>query len=64
MTSQNFCYWLQGYLEIREEKNISEAQVKIIKEHLALVWAKDEGPDAFVLSGSFCYPDEKITSTC
>jgi hypothetical protein len=41
MTEENFVYWLQGFFELNEVKSIDEQQVKIIKEHLALVLKKD-----------------------
>lgn len=40
MTPENFCYWLQGYLEISGNENLIEAQVKIVKDHLDLVLEK------------------------
>lgn len=43
MTPENFCYWLQGYFEIcRADSNLdlSESKVKIIREHLELVFKK------------------------
>ncbi len=40
MKETNFCYWLQGYFELTENKSMTEKQVKVIKEHLALVMNK------------------------
>lgn len=40
MTSENFCYWLQGYLEIEDPSNINEGKLQIIKDHLSLVFTK------------------------
>lgn len=40
MTPLNFCYWLQGYIEIAGEPP-SPAQFEVIKEHLALVFKKE-----------------------
>lgn len=54
MTSDNFCYWLQGYLELTNSKTLSEGQVNMIKEHLSLVFNKvtsnttDSGYEQFV----------------
>lgn len=45
MNAQEFCYWLQGHLEISEAKSLDPKQVEIIKKHLALVFTnvtKDE----------------------
>jgi len=40
MTPENFVYWLQGYLELSEDRDISSTQVQIIKDHVALVLRK------------------------
>lgn len=40
MNERDFCYWLQGCLELSGSKALDENQVKIIKEHLALVFTK------------------------
>jgi len=59
MNAENFVYWLQGFLELREDdKPLSPKQVQIIKDHLALVFtkvtpdrkddpAKEEEPDVW-----------------
>lgn len=47
MTSRDFCFWLQGYLEIATAKlptpnpkdiSLSASQVDMIRRHLALVF--------------------------
>lgn len=41
MSSLEFCYWLQGYFEIRrEEVGLSDKQIEIIKDHLQLIFNK------------------------
>ena len=48
MTPENFVYWLQGYFEICEvgkngeiwDLEINRKQVKVIRDHLALVLEK------------------------
>lgn len=40
MTSQEFCYWLQGYFELSTSPAITPEQAKVIKEHLQLVFNK------------------------
>jgi hypothetical protein len=40
MTTEQFTIWLQGFFELSEEKKLSEKQVTIIKDHLALVFEK------------------------
>lgn len=41
MTPENFVYWLQGLLELGSPKKLNEAQVRMIKEHIALVLRKE-----------------------
>jgi len=40
MTSQEFCYWLQGYFEVSGNETLTPEQVKIVKDHLKLVFTK------------------------
>lgn len=44
MTPENFCYWLQGWLEVSDTTNLETEldarQLKIIKDHLFLVFHK------------------------
>ncbi len=40
MDSTNFTYWLQGFFEISDSNKLTEKQVQIIKDHLALVFDK------------------------
>ena len=44
MTPQDFTYWLQGFVEMTEADTISEAQWKMIKEHLKLTMIKVTNP--------------------
>lgn len=41
MSPENFCYWLQGFIEVENPMNIGENQTKIIKDHLQLVFKKE-----------------------
>lgn len=41
MTPDQFTYWLQGFVEIAEGTQPTEAQWKIIKDHLQLVFKKE-----------------------
>jgi hypothetical protein len=38
MSPQDFCYWLQGFMEVSDPKSIDEKQLEVIKKHLALVF--------------------------
>lgn len=46
MTTQNFCYWLQGFFEISGDsaKTLSAEQLKMIQAHLRLVFRDDIDP--------------------
>ncbi len=43
MNSQDFCYWLQGFLEMGDPKELNESQVKMLKQHLNLVFVNVTG---------------------
>lgn len=40
MTSLEFCYWLQGLIEVGQPKILYTDQIEIIKDHLKLVFEK------------------------
>jgi hypothetical protein len=40
MTPENFCYWLQGSIELNGAKGFTKEQVEVIAEHLKLVFEK------------------------
>lgn len=44
MTPDNFCYWLQGYIEIQRATGqpivITDREVRVIEEHLNLIFNK------------------------
>jgi hypothetical protein len=41
MNAQEFAYWLQGFFELTEDdKQLTKKQVKIIRDHLSLVFKK------------------------
>ena len=44
MTSRDFCYWLQGHLEIARAEGLSAPQVEIVQRHLALVFKHEIDP--------------------
>lgn len=44
MTPENFVYWLQGHLELSEKGGLTAQQVKVIREHIALVLQKVTSP--------------------
>ncbi len=44
MTSRDFCYWLQGFFEISEARDLTEAQTTQLKKHLSLVFAHEIDP--------------------
>jgi hypothetical protein len=49
MTARDFCYWLQGYIEItlggpRPLEPVSEKQMQLIQKHLAMVFITEIDP--------------------
>lgn len=48
MTSRDFCFWLQGFFELRgdESSPVTPAQAECIKRHLVLVFAHEIDPSA------------------
>lgn len=40
MTPENFVYWLQGFLEVSCASEMSEHQLRIVRDHLELVLSK------------------------
>lgn len=40
MTPRDFCFWLQGHMEINNPETISAEQVEMIKEHIDLTFAE------------------------
>lgn len=65
MTPIEFCYWLQGALELGGNKSFSEEQVKVLNDHLNLVFKKvtstpKTGP---VFSGPATMPLDGIRTT-
>lgn len=41
MTNEQFCYWLQGFIEISNPETLTKEQVQIIKDHLQLLFKKE-----------------------
>lgn len=40
MTTDQFAFWLQGFIEIENPTKLDEKQTQIIKDHLKLVFDK------------------------
>lgn len=41
MTPENFCYWLQGLMELDNPVKLNAIQTQQIKDHLTLVFIKE-----------------------
>lgn len=41
MKAYEFCYWLQGLLELQDPTSLNEAQTQKIKNHLNMVFLHD-----------------------
>lgn len=44
MTSRDFCFWLQGHLELSDGAALNATKVDLIKRHLALVFRHEIDP--------------------
>ena len=44
MTSRDFAYWLQGFFEVSNTENVTAQQVRMIKQHLNLVFKHEIDP--------------------
>lgn len=44
MTSRDFCYWLQGFLEVAKPNSVSHEQLEAIKNHLNMVFVHEIDP--------------------
>lgn len=56
MNERDFVYWLQGFFELTESKELTPDQVRIIREHLSLVLKKDTKYTIFP-SGGESWPE-------
>ena len=68
MTSRDFCYWLQGFFEVREASGgyspgLNSAQEEMIRKHLAMVFIHEIDPsfgkDNDALNAAHFPPAEK-----
>lgn len=68
MTPEQFCYWLQGFNEIRDKEQVglSEKEWDIVRDHLQEVFKKvtpfytTTGTDYFQKDGGFNLPPTTI----
>ena len=44
MKAEHFCFWLQGFFELSDVKELSEREIDIIKKHLNMVFIHDIDP--------------------
>lgn len=44
MTSRDFCYWLQGFFELTGTESVTQEQVKVIRNHLNMVFKHEIDP--------------------
>ena len=45
MRARDFAYWLQGYFEVAQPKQIGTNETEMIKKHLALVFKHEIDPE-------------------
>lgn len=44
MTSRDFCFWLQGFIELARPNELNQHQVGVIMKHLQLVFIHEIDP--------------------
>ncbi len=44
MTSRDFCYWMQGAIELNGSTSFNADQVKVIQDHLNMVFIHEIDP--------------------
>jgi hypothetical protein len=54
MHPYEFAYWLNGYFELSNSNNLSEEQVKTIKEHLQKVFSVSSGTSGIQAFSGTC----------
>lgn len=52
MTMEQFCYWLQGFMELSGTHALTERHVRIINDHLAKVFNKQTPSYTFAGPGT------------
>lgn len=62
MTPEQFCYWLQGFLELGEQQSMSREQMIMLKDHLSFVFnkvtkTKDEISAGVKFAGKLSYEE-------
>ena len=68
MTSRDFCYWLQGYFELRASDGVdvepTPEMLEMIRKHLALVFAHEIDPSAGPPAGMALQADARGRVCC
>lgn len=44
MTSRDFCYWLQGFLEVAKPQALTAEQTALVQSHLSMVFVHEIDP--------------------
>lgn len=44
MTSRDFVYWFQGFLEISQPETMTKEQIQVVQSHLAMVFKHEIDP--------------------
>lgn len=56
-TPQDFCLWLQGFVELQNTDSVSDNQWLIIKDHLKLVFDKVTPDRSIEIKPSITFPN-------
>ncbi len=58
MNQNEFCYWLQGFFELSGSSELNATQVRIIKDHLDLVFIKETPVRAILEKADLTHIDD------
>ena len=66
MTSEQFTFWLQGFMEINDPETLGVRETQIIKDHLKLVFDSKPVERRILLTETPAWPDttNPYTVTC
>lgn len=60
MNEKEFCYWLQGFFEMTNPEELTPEQVKMIRQHLCLVFDNKSSEITFTPDNIFNNPSKLI----
>ncbi len=61
MTPEQFCYWLQGFMELNDGAQPTPKQIKAIQDHLQTVFKKVTPSYTTISTGVTSTPSQGVT---